>query len=183
MNKVQLSGNLTKDVNIETFDTADGRTYIKAYATIAVDGKYNRRTNQKETQFIPLQAWGPVAERLAQRCKRGTRLWLEGELNIERYDNNGTTQYFTYVDIKEFEEFIRTNTNPNAQGQTNAANPMAPAAHVNGAPAVNQAPMQTQAPVPAAVTPVENPQRYGYIGDDDENTQYTPKPLAPNKIW
>ena len=188
MNSVFLSGNLTKDVLIEQFTTQDNRTATRALTTIAVDGEWDRRTNTRKATFVPLIIWGSVAEAFAQRCKKGTKVQINGRLDVGRYqDASGNYQNYAQVIVDSFEDFAYNNAMPpqsNVNTQVNnapSAPQMAPAANVQPAPVAPVAPVQP-APVPAAVEEVNNPAKFGYIGDD-EPVQYKPKPLPTNKIW
>ncbi len=98
MNVVMLSGNLTKDVEIKSVG-ATGE-YKMATFTIAVNKKSG---DDVTTMYVPMVAWGVVAENIAKFCHKGVRIVCSGELDIKREDDgNGNKKQYPQVIVREF---------------------------------------------------------------------------------
>ena len=105
MNKVILSGRLTRDVETKT-----GKSTTFARTGIAV----NRPTKAKEFDFFNLVAFGTTADFMAKYCQKGTKLLIEGHLNFSQYeDKQGQkkSSVSVIVDSVEFTESKSANQN------------------------------------------------------------------------
>ena len=94
MNKVILIGRLTKDPTLiytQKTGTANSRM------TIAVDRRYKNQEGEKQTDFIPVVAWGKLAETVANYMKKGKLIAVEGSLETRKYEQNGITKYIAEV--------------------------------------------------------------------------------------
>lgn len=76
MNKVELIGRTTKDVNVET---KNGIKYAKL--TVAVDEGKDRTT------FVPVSAFGRVAEGLESYVGKGSLIAVSGRVNVSHIDD------------------------------------------------------------------------------------------------
>ena len=92
MNKVILSGRLTKDPELKQYDNS-----CKAVFTIAV----NR--NKEEADFIGCEVWNKQAESLTKYQKKGNQIIVEGELRIDKYEKDGKDVYSTKVLARSIE--------------------------------------------------------------------------------
>lgn len=102
MNKVQLIGNLTKDIEIK--NTNSGK--VVGSGSIATNRSYIDQQGQKQTisQFHNFVVWGKQAETLAKWTKKGDKIYLEGELTHRDYTGqDGIKRYFTEVALSNFE--------------------------------------------------------------------------------
>jgi single-strand DNA-binding protein len=90
MNKVILIGNLVKDVELTEFNGTP-----VANGTLAV----NRPYAKDKVDYIPFTIWGNTAEVVARNNGKGSKLMVEGELQI----NKSNDKYFTKVNVKEVE--------------------------------------------------------------------------------
>ena len=80
MNKVFLSGNLTRDVEVRY--TQNGRAYTRMGIAI------NRRFKEKESvDFFNLVAWEKTAEFCGKYLRKGSRVLVEGRLQTSSYEN------------------------------------------------------------------------------------------------
>lgn len=96
MNNVEISGNLARDPIVRS--TKTGRAV--ATFTVASSRIYvSQNGEQKEqTAWINVVAWGAIAERVANFCKKGTFVYIHGSLNTRSYDdNNGQRHWITEV--------------------------------------------------------------------------------------
>ena len=80
MNKVFLSGNLTRDVEVRY--TQSGKAYARMGIAI------NRRSKDKESvDFFNLVAWERTAEFCGRYLVKGSRVLVEGQLRTNSYEN------------------------------------------------------------------------------------------------
>ena len=91
-----LIGRLTKEPEIRA--TAEG-LHIARF-TIAVD----RRSKDKETDFISCVAFGKTAETIEKYCCKGMKIAIEGRIQTGSYTNkDGNKIYTTDVNVNEIE--------------------------------------------------------------------------------
>lgn len=92
MNSVEISGNLARDPIVRS--TKTGRAV--ATFTVASSRIYvSQNGEQKEqTAWINVVAWGAIAERVANFCKKGTFVYIHGSLNTRSYDDNNGQRHW-----------------------------------------------------------------------------------------
>ena len=98
MNKIFLSGNLTRDVETKTYK-GDITT---AKSAIAVSRNFSKNG---DTDFFNITAFGKTAEFLQKYFSKGSRIFIEGRLQQSNYtdkDGNSRTSYDVIVDNIEF---------------------------------------------------------------------------------
>ena len=96
MNKVELMGRLTKDV--EMLKSKSGTEVAKI--TLAVPRKLSK---ENEVDFIDAVAFGKMAENLAKYVEKGNRLIVVGQINLNNYqDKEGKTRTSTTIVIEDF---------------------------------------------------------------------------------
>lgn len=110
MNKVLLSGRLVKDPELKsTLSNIPVATF-----TVAVD----RRTKDKQTDFIDCVAWEKTAEFISRYFTKGKPIEVEGRLQRRKYtDREGATHYVDEVVVSDA-----------GFGQTSRTEPAAPEA-------------------------------------------------------
>lgn len=90
-NQVLLVGRLTRDPNVAF--TQKGQAVCRF--DIAVNRRYmDTNTNEwkDDTVFVPVVVWGPAAERIKDRIKKGTPVHVEGRLTSSEYTDKTTGQ-------------------------------------------------------------------------------------------
>lgn len=92
MNSVEISGNLARDPIVRS--TKTGRAV--ATFTVASSRLYvTQNGEQKEqTAWINVVAWGAIAERVANFCKKGTFVYVHGSLNTRSYDDDSGQRHW-----------------------------------------------------------------------------------------
>ncbi len=102
MNKVILIGNLTRDPELK--ETQSG-IYVCKFS-IAVNRKFQNTDGERETDFFNITAWRGTAETIANNCKKGNKLLVEGSIQLRKYeDKEGISR--TLIDITASEvEFL-----------------------------------------------------------------------------
>lgn len=91
LNHTMISGRLTQDPKYAT--TQNGKGVLAC--NVAVNRRYlDSRTNEwkDDTVFVPVVVWGESANRLKDRVKKGTPVFVEGRLTTSEYtDKEGKT--------------------------------------------------------------------------------------------
>ncbi len=89
-NKVILMGNLTRDPEMRY--TPKGTAVARL--GMAVNRKYTTESGEakEEVTFVDVDAWGKQAEVIAQYCRKGKALLVEGRLKLDQWDDKATGQ-------------------------------------------------------------------------------------------
>lgn len=102
MNKVQLSGRLTKDVAVAYSNNGNAIARI----TMAVDRTVKKGDKwEHEADFIPCVAFGKKAEFLERYFKKGSFAIISGNIKTGSYEKEDGTKVYTtdvWVDNVEF---------------------------------------------------------------------------------
>ena len=94
MNKVILSGNLTREPELR--QTVSGKSRLAV--GIAV------KRNNKDADFFNLVAWDKTAEFIAKYFGKGSKIFIEGRLQTNNYDDkNGIRHYGVDVIVENVE--------------------------------------------------------------------------------
>jgi single-strand DNA-binding protein len=93
MNKLTMTGNLTKDIEVR-----------EASTTIAKFGIAVKGYKKEEVNFFNCVAFGKTAEVMAQYLSKGSKVLIEGSLKAGSYVNKkGDTVYTTDIIVNGFE--------------------------------------------------------------------------------
>ncbi len=101
MNKVQLIGRLTKDVNVRAANSG----ISVANFTLAVDRGKDKDGNDRGADFISCIAFNRTADNLERFSGKGLRIAVEGHIQTGSYEKDGGKVYTTDV-IADRVEFI-----------------------------------------------------------------------------
>ena len=94
MNKVILTGRLTRDPELRTIASGNATTSF----TVAVNRNFTNQNGERETDFINCVAWRKQAENVAKYCTKGSQVAVEGRIQTRSYDaQDGTKRYVTEV--------------------------------------------------------------------------------------
>ena len=110
MNTVNLVGNLTKDIELQS--TKSGKHVTQFSLAI--------RRDKDTTDFPMCVAWGKTAELLHQYCHKGSKIGVVGSVQTRKYDSNGRTVYVTEIMVNSV-EFLSSGKN-NTEQKENAGN-------------------------------------------------------------
>ena len=104
MNKVILTGNLTRDPELTT--TNNGVSLCRF--SVAVQRRFTNQEGERDADFIPIIVWRGQAESCYKYLKKGSRVGIVGTIQTRSYDGqDGTRKYVTEVVADEV-EFINT---------------------------------------------------------------------------
>lgn len=102
LNKVQVIGNLGKDPEVKYL--ANGTALVNM--TIATSQSWmDKQTGQKQekTEWHRVVMFGKPAEIIGQHATKGTKIYVEGELETRKWqDNSGQDKYTTEIKARDF---------------------------------------------------------------------------------
>jgi len=93
LNKVILGGRLTSSPELK--QTPSGAPVTSF--TLAVDRKYQKDAQNKQTDFIQIVAWRQTAEFIAKYFSKGSSICIIGEIQTRSYEKDGAKHYITEV--------------------------------------------------------------------------------------
>ena len=114
MNKVLLSGRLTKDAEIRNADS-DKKV---ARCTLAVNRDFKKEGDGPNADFIGLVAFKNQANFLEKYGKKGTKFIVTGRIQTGSYDKEGTKIYTTDVIVENL-EFAESKSSGDQSGDAN----------------------------------------------------------------
>ncbi len=86
LNKVFLLGNLTREPELKY--TGTGTAVVKL--GLAVNRRFKVQGEWKEEPlFIDVDVWGKQAENIANYCKKGSGVLVEGSLRLDQWEKDG----------------------------------------------------------------------------------------------
>ena len=106
MNKVILSGRLTRDADIKYSQGENAKAVARF--TLAVDRRFKREGDEQTADFISCVAFGKVAEVVEKYCKQGTKLIVEGRWQTGSYTNKDGVKVYTNDCMVEQLEFAES---------------------------------------------------------------------------
>ena len=99
MNKAILMGRLTKDPELRY--TSNNNTAVCNF-TIAVDRKFSRQGEEKQTDFITIVVWSKLAEFCGKYFQKGRQVAVVGRIQTRTWDDSeGKRHYVTEVVAEE----------------------------------------------------------------------------------
>ena len=113
LNKVFLIGNLGNDPEFQTLES--GKSVAKFSIATSEVWKDKDGNKKEETQWHNCTVWGKQAEIINMYSKKGSRLYLEGEITYRSYEKDGEKKYYTEIVINEF-KFLSNKTESNNSG-------------------------------------------------------------------
>lgn len=99
MNKVILSGRLTKDLEIRY--TSTGKAVAKIY--IAVNRRFIKDKDKQTADFFTVIAWDKLAEICGNHLEKGQAVTVSGRLQTGSYEKDGVKHYTCDVVADEVE--------------------------------------------------------------------------------
>jgi single-strand DNA-binding protein len=91
MNKIFISGNLTRDPEVRY--TGSGKSYAKM--GIAVQ-RYKKKDGTQEVDFFNMTAWDKTAEFCGKYLRKGSSVIVEGRLETSNYEAKDGTKRTGY---------------------------------------------------------------------------------------
>jgi single-strand DNA-binding protein len=94
LNKCMIIGNLGRDPEMRYTPSGQAVTQF----TVATNRRYRDQQGewQEETEWFRVVAWGPLAERTAERLRKGNKVYVEGRIQTRQWeDQTGQKRYTT----------------------------------------------------------------------------------------
>jgi len=112
INQVALAGRLVDDPEFRITDSGTARLTSR----IAVNRSYRDRNDdwQEETSFFNVVIWNQLAERLADRLKKGTPVYLSGRLRSASWkDDDENPHYLVEIQARSLQILQRPSAGAN----------------------------------------------------------------------
>ena len=115
-------GRLTADPELKMTQSEKSVTTFN----VAIDRPYKGQNGEKQTDFLPVVAWGKTAEFVTKYFRKGSMIAVEGAVNIRSYtDQNGAKRYVTEINAEKV-HFCGGNSQNNTDTNQNASATFAP---------------------------------------------------------
>lgn len=102
MNKTILLGRLTKDPEIRYSQTNNTKF---ANFTLAVNRKYVKQGEERQTDFINIVTYSKLAEFVEKYLKKGIQICICGRLQTRNWEDNNSQKHYTTEVIAEEIDF------------------------------------------------------------------------------
>lgn len=103
MNKAMIIGNLGNDPDTRYLDSGDAVTTI----SVATNRRWKDKTTgekKEHTEWHRCTAFGKRAETMAQYLRKGSKVFVEGQLQTRKWtDKEGVDRYTTEIRVDNFE--------------------------------------------------------------------------------
>ena len=129
INKVILVGNLGQDPEVKY--TAGGAA-VTTLSLATSDSWKDKETgtDQERTEWHRVVLWRRLAENAAQYLKKGSKIYIEGQLQTRKWEQDGQTRYATeivardmqFLDSKGSSDSSYNDTNQDTQSSYNDTN-------------------------------------------------------------
>lgn len=174
MNKVQILGTITKDIEIRY---TQGGVAIASFG-VAYNEKYKGQDGNyvEKAHFFDVTAFGKTAENINKFFHKGSRILIDGKLNHETWKSQDGSnrskvsiklENFDFIDRKADNPQYNNNDDPNKHNIAGGMN-KPPQSQYNPYSAGVETPQQTAQSVPGTQIPLEvdisDEIPFGYIG-------------------
>lgn len=115
MNKLIISGNLVKDIDLR-FTEGSGTAVLRN--TVATKRKFkDKSTGKYESDFVPIIAFGKTAEFIAEHFSKGIGIQVEARIQSGSYiDKDGNKKYTLEAAVENVEFMGGNKNNSNSNG-------------------------------------------------------------------
>ncbi len=98
-NQIVLIGRLTRDPEKKTMKSEK----VKVGFSLAVNRRFRSPDGQVETDFLNVTVWGRQAEIAMQLLRKGIRILVRGNLQINTFEKDGQKRWFTEINCENFQ--------------------------------------------------------------------------------
>lgn len=112
MNKVILTGNLTRDPELS--ETSNGTSVCKF--SIAVNRAYTNVDGERQTDFFNITAWRGLWESVAKYTTKGSKVSVSGSIQIRQYEGNDGVKRNAVDIIAQEVEFLNSGARNDRSG-------------------------------------------------------------------
>ena len=96
MNNIILTGRLTKDVEMRYIPVTG--TPVATF-TLAVDRDFVKKDGTRDTDFIPVEVIGKVAEFCKNYLSKGRLVAVQGSIRVDRYQDKATQEFIVFTKV------------------------------------------------------------------------------------
>lgn len=128
MNKVLMMGRIVN--NPELKQTPSGYTVCKF--RIAVDRNYQKKGEERRTDFFNISAWGATAEFIVKYFAKGRMIMIDGEMQTTQYTDKSGNPATWYEIVCNNVYFTGEKSKDNAPGAVDSPPPPEPPPYVAG---------------------------------------------------
>ena len=124
MNTVILKGNLTHDPEVKEIKYGDNKSTHVANFSIAVSRFFKRANGDKDkdTTFIPCEAWDTGAETIGKYLHKGDPVLIQGTLKMETWETQeGAKRSRLKVRVATFDKLYRAPKSDDYDGADNTS--------------------------------------------------------------
>ena len=111
LNRVQLIGHLGRDPELK--ETPNGKKVCNFSVAVNRRKRDKGGESQQVADWFNIETWERLAEICSEYLHKGSLVFLEGRLQIDAYEENGSTRYFTKVVTSQMQMLEPKNTEPN----------------------------------------------------------------------
>ncbi|HDP34307.1 MAG TPA: single-stranded DNA-binding protein, partial [Candidatus Hydrogenedentes bacterium] len=97
LNRVFLAGRLTRDPELKY--TTNGKPYCKVRVANTRYYKDKNGERQEENTYADVMLWGPMAEFVGERLRKGRPVLIEGSLRTSEWEDASTGQQRSRLEI------------------------------------------------------------------------------------
>lgn len=95
-NQVQLAGRAGHDADLYTLTDGTPLARLKLYQDA------HHQAGETTATAFSISAWGPLAQAMYERVKRGDLLFVQGRLRIRSFRQSGVQQYRPEIHVESF---------------------------------------------------------------------------------
>ncbi len=126
MNKLTIIGNLTRDPELRSVNTANGEVSVCDF-TVAVNrrqrGQNQNANGQNDADFFRVTAWRALGENCAKYLAKGRKVAVVGPVSVRSYTaNDGSTRFSLEVQADDV-EFLTSRAEADSMGNRPAYAP------------------------------------------------------------
>lgn len=102
LNQCNFIGRLGRDLELRTFPSGDQ----VANGTLAVGSKWKDRSSgeaRESTEWVRLTFLGKSAEIAAQYLRKGSQIFVTGEMRTREWEQDGVKRYSTEIRVSNFQ--------------------------------------------------------------------------------
>ena len=120
MNNIILTGRLTKDVEMRYIPVTG--TPVATF-TLAVDRDFVKKDGTRDTDFIPVEVIGKVAEFCKNYLSKGRLVAVQGSIRVDRYQDKSTgdIKIFTKVSARSVQTLDKKPNSNNSTSNNNTS--------------------------------------------------------------
>ena len=101
LNRITLMGRLTHDPQLRHKQIQDADHIAVANFSLAVTRDYKSKDGEKVTDFFDIVAWRQKAEFVTKYFKKGQMVYIDGRLQLDRWEDKDGNKRRTYRIVAE----------------------------------------------------------------------------------